>query len=246
MALPKIDLPLYETKLISSGKTVKYRPFTVKEEKLFLMAKESEDLEATFNAIKQVLTNCIVTDMDVEQLPVFDIEHLFLKIRTVSVGEVVQLQYTCNNLLPLEEGQEEPKKCNNLVQIDFDLNSVEVVNNVPDAKIQISDKLGIVMKYPTFDILKKVGDDENVTDAIMDITINCIEYIYDEDSIYYTSEYTKEEIVDFIESLQTKDLEKIRDFFGMMPKLKKDVHFKCGKCGYEENIEVEGLQNFFG
>lgn len=246
MALPKIDLPIYETKLISNGKTVKYRPFTVKEEKLFLMAKESEELEATFNSIKQVLNNCVVSDLDVEQLPVFDIEHLFLKIRSVSVGEIVKLQYTCNNTLPLEEGQEEPKRCGNVVEIDFDISSVAVENTIKDTKIEITENMGVVMKYPTFDILRKIGDDDNVTDAIMDMTINCIEYIYDDESVYYTTEYSKEELIDFIESLQTKDLEKIRDFFTMMPKLKKNVNFKCDKCGYEEEIEVEGLQNFFG
>lgn len=246
MALPKIDLPLYETKLISNGKKVKYRPFTVKEEKLFLMAKETEDLETTFGAIKQVLTNCVQTDMDIEKLPVFDIEHLFLKIRSVSVGEIVKLQYTCNNHLPLEEGQTEQKTCGNIVELDFDLNTVDVVNAVKEPKIQITDKMGIVMKYPTFDILKTISDDDEVTDAIMDMTIGCIDYIYDDESIYYTKDYAKEELIDFIESLQTKDLEKIRDFFNMMPKLKKNVMFKCGKCGYEEEIEVEGLQNFFG
>lgn len=245
MALPKIDVPVYSTKLISSGKTVKYRAFTVKEEKLFLMANESEDVDTVIDSIKQVLNNCIITKgIDVEELPLFDIEYLFLKLRAVSVGEVVNLRYKCNNILPKLDDEEE-KKCNHIVEIDLNLNEITSDSIKIDKMIQITDTMGVAMKYPTFDLLKDFDANQEV-DSIIKMTVKCIDYIYDKDNIYYAKDAKEEELVDFVESMQSKDLEKIKDFFGSMPKLKKQLDFKCVKCGYEEKIELEGIQSFFG
>jgi len=246
MALPKIDVPVYSTKLISSGKTVKYRAFTVKEEKLFLMANESEEVDTVIDSIKQVLNNCIVTkDVDVEELPLFDIEYLFLKLRAVSVGEVVNLRYKCNNILPNLDNEEEEKKCNHIVEIDLNLNEITPETIKLEKRIQITDTMGVTMKYPTFDLLKDF-DVNNEVDSIIKMTVKCIDFIYDKDNIYYGKDAKDEELVDFVESMQSKDLEKIKDFFSSMPKLKKKLDFKCVKCGYEENIELEGIQSFFG
>lgn len=246
MSLPKIDVPVYSTKLISTGKTVKYRPFTVKEEKLFLMANESEEVDTIIDTIKQVLNNCVVTKgFNVDDLPLFDIEYLFLKLRAVSVGEVVNLKYKCNNILPKLDGEEEEKKCNHIVEIDLNIN--DIVPEKPDTKniIEITDRMGICMKYPTFDLLREFQS-ENEVDAITNMTVSCIDYIYDKDNVYYAKDAKKEELVEFIDSMQSKDLEKIKVFFESMPKLKKMMDFKCVKCGYEEKIELEGIQNFFG
>ena len=242
--LPKIDVPIYNVKLLSTGKSLRFRPFTVKEEKLFLMANEGEDLTTVVDTIKQILNNCILDEFDIDSLPLFDIEHLFLNIRARSIGEVVNLKYKCNNDV-LDEETKEEKKCNNVVQID--LNVLEIEPNKQEGhtnKIEITEKMGIVMKYPTFEILKKFNE-ESQADSIIKMTTSCIDYVYDADSIYYAKDFTENELVEFIESMQAKDLEKIKTFFDTMPKIKKDIDFKCNKCGHEEKIELEGIQNFF-
>ena len=245
MALPKIDVPTYETTLISSGKKVKYRPFLVKEQKLFLMASQSNDEKETINVVKQVLNNCIISDIDVEDLPTFDLEHLFMQLRARSVGEVVNLKYNCNNTVKDDKGEDKP--CGGLVK--FDLNILDIkptIDKDHDSKIQITEKLGIVMKYPT---LKMVGNFDNLQnesiDSIMEIIVSCIDFIYDDDQMYYAKDSSKEELMEFVENLQQDDLEKIQKFFTTMPKISKPLDFKCGKCGYEEKIVVEGIQNFF-
>lgn len=242
--LPKIDVPIYNVKLLSTGKSLRFRPFTVKEEKLFLMANEGEDLTTVVDTIKQILNNCILDEFDIDSLPLFDIEHLFLNIRARSIGEVVNLKYKCNNDV-LDEETKEEKKCNNVVQIDLNVLDIQPKKQEGHTnKIEITEKLGVVMKYPNFETLKKFKDVEEA-DSIIKMTVSCIEYVYDADKIYYAKDTTEEELVEFVESMQSKDLEKIKTFFDTMPKVKKDVDFKCDKCGHEEKIEVEGIQNFF-
>lgn len=242
--LPKIDVPIYNVKLLSNGKNLRFRPFTVKEEKLFLMANEGEDLDNVVDTIKQILNNCILDDFDVNSLPLFDIEHLFLNIRARSISEVVNLKYKCNNNVIDEETKEE-KKCNNIVEIDLNILQIEPEKQEGHTnKIEITEKMGVVMKYPNFDTLKKF-DVENEADSIIKITVDCIDYVYDADTIYYAKDFTEQDLIEFIESMQAKDLEKIKTFFDTMPKMKKDIDFKCNKCGHEEKIELEGIQNFF-
>jgi DNA-directed RNA polymerase subunit M/transcription elongation factor TFIIS len=242
--LPKIDVPVYSINLISNGKEVKFRPFTVKEEKLFLMANESKDLKTIIDTTKQVLNNCIVSEIDIDSLPVFDIEYLFLNIRARSVSEVIELNYKCNNDIKNEEN-EETHKCGNTVKIDVNILDIKPkIENKIENKIQITEKIGLVMKYPNFDTLKKY-EGENEANIVMKLTIDCIDYIYDADQIYYAKDTTEEELIDFVESMQSKDLEKIKEFFDNMPKISKDLDFKCRKCGYEEKITVEGLESFF-
>ena len=244
MALPKIDVPIYNVKLISTGKSIRFRPFTVKEEKLFLMANESEDVQAIIDATKQVLHNCILDEVDIEALPVFDIENIFLNIRARSVGEIINLRYKCNNDVK-DEGSEETHKCNHIVDIELNVLEIEpTFNEKNDKKIEITDKMGFVMKFPSLEMLRNFTATSEV-DAILDLTVGCIDYIYDDENIYYAKDSTKEELVDFIESLMSKDLEKIKVFFDTMPKIKKDVEFKCSKCGHEETIEIEGIESFF-
>ena len=242
--LPKIDVPIYNVKLLSTGKSLRFRPFTVKEEKLFLMANEGEDLTTVVDTIKQILNNCILDEFDIDSLPLFDIEHLFLNIRARSIGEVVNLKYKCNNDV-LDEETKEEKKCNNVVQIDLNVLDIQPEKQEGHTnKIQITEKLGIVMKYPNFETLKKFRD-VSEADSIIKMTVNCIDYVYDADKIYYAKDSQEEDLIEFIESMQSKDLEKIKTFFDTMPKVKKDVDFKCNKCGHEEKIELEGIQNFF-
>lgn len=241
--LPRIDVPVYEVKLISNGKTVKIRPFLVKEQKLFLMASESEDPKETINVIRQVLKNCILDDINVNDLPTFDLEYLFFNLRARSVDEVVDLKYKCNNTIKGEDGEE--KKCNGTVE--YKLNLLEVqpsVNPEHSNKIKITDNLGIALKYPTFDLVEKY-ESLSENDMMLEVLMDCIDYIYDADNMYYAKDSSREELQEFVDSLQQKNLEDIKKFFDTMPELKKDLHFKCPKCGYEEDIQVKGLQNFF-
>jgi DNA-directed RNA polymerase subunit M/transcription elongation factor TFIIS len=241
--LPKIDVPIYELNLISTGKKIRFRPFLVKEQKLLFMANQSDDPKDALNVVKQICKNCIVDDIDVEALPVFDLEFIFLNLRARSVSEVINLQYKCNNKVKNEADEE--TVCGNLEK--FDVNLLEILPTKDpkhDKKIMLSDKLGLMMKYPTFEMIANLkGQNENET--LMELLTICIDNIFDQDNIYYTKDVTKEELEEFIDNLQQKDLEKIQEFFETAPKIKKDISFNCRKCGYKENIVVEGLQNFF-
>lgn len=245
MALPKIDAPVYEVKLFSTGKTVKFRPFLVKEQKLLLMAFESNDTKETLNIVKQILNNCLLTKIDIDELPAFDIENLFLQLRARSVGEVISLRYNCNNII--EKENKEQKKCNGTVQFDLNLLELQPASDSTHSnKIEITNKLGLVMKYPNINIIDVESvNEENEIEKTIELIANCIDYIYDSEQIYYAKDSTKEELVEFIENLQQDDMEKIQRFFLTMPKIKKELNFKCPKCSYEEKINVEGLQNFF-
>jgi hypothetical protein len=245
MPLPKIDVPVHEIELISSKKKVKFRPFLVKEQKLFLMTNESAEAADIINTIRQVIKNCVLTDIDVDALPMFDLEYLFLNMRARSVSEVVNLKYQCNNKITNEETKEE-RNCGMINEINVNLLEIkpeasEKVSN----KIQLTDNVGIVMKYPTFEMTQKVAgktESELVTEMIYD----CVDYIYDKDSIYHAKDVDRQEVIDFIDGLQQKEMLKIQSFFENMPKMSKDVEYNCGRCGYKETIKLEGIQNFFG
>jgi DNA-directed RNA polymerase subunit M/transcription elongation factor TFIIS len=164
-------------------------------------------------------------------------------LRARSVSEVINLQYKCNNKVKNEADEE--TVCGNLEK--FDVNLLEILPTKDpkhDKKIMLSDKLGLMMKYPTFEMIANLkGQNENET--LMELLTICIDNIFDQDNIYYTKDVTKEELEEFIDNLQQKDLEKIQEFFETAPKIKKDISFNCRKCGYKESIEIEGLQNFF-
>ena len=241
--LPKLDVPIYTVNLVSTGKPVRFRPFLVKEQKLFLMAAESNDGNEMVNTIRQVLKNCILDEIDVDNLATFDLEWLFMNLRARSVEEVVDLSYKCNNTTKDENGQD--KKCNGVVEFKLNLLEIEPTKNPNHTnKVQITENLGICFKYPTFEMIQKY-EKMNESDVIIRILTDCIDYIYDKDNVYYAKDSTKQELEEFIDGLQQKDLEKFKNFFDSMPEIKKDVHFKCPKCSYEEDITIRGMQNFF-
>jgi len=241
--LPKLDVPTYEVGLISTGQTIRYRPFLVKEQKLFLMASESDDPKETINVIRQVLKNCIIDDIDIDSLPTFDLEWLFIQLRARSVEEIVHLNYKCNNNVKDEEGKD--VKCNGVVEIDVNLLEIQPSRNPEHTnKIQLNDNLGLVLKYPTFEMIQKF-ESEKSDDMITNVLVDCIDYIYDKEQMYYAKDTNKEELTDFVDNLQQKDLEKIRVFFDTVPQVKKDVTFECPRCKYKEDIAIQGIQNFF-
>jgi hypothetical protein len=243
MSLPKVEFPIYTMELLSNNKKIRFRPFLVKEQKLLLMATESQDNKDILDVVKQICKNCILDNIDVESLPVFDLEYIFLNLRSRSVNEVVELQYRCNN--NIKDDSAGDKVCGNLEK--FKVNLLEIrptkqENHNP--KIMFGDTLGVSMKYPTFDMIENLkGTTEE--EILFELLTKCIDYVFDKDEVYYAKDYTQEELIDFIDNLQQKDLEKIQDFFDTAPKIKHNLNFKCRKCNYEENIVVEGLQNFF-
>ena len=241
--LPKLDVPIYTVNLVSTGKPIRFRPFLVKEQKLFLMASESSDSNEMVATIRQVLKNCILDEVDVDGLPTFDLEWLFMNLRARSVEEVVDLTYKCNNMVKDEKGDD--KKCNGVVEFKMNLLEIEPTKNPEHKnKVQITENLGIAFKYPTFEMIQKYEKmDEN--QVMIRILVDCIDYIYDKENVYYAKDSTREELEEFVDNLQQKDLEKFKEFFDTMPEIKKQVHFKCPRCGYEEDITIRGMQNFF-
>lgn len=241
--LPKLDVPIFEIKLVSTGKTIRFRPFLVKEQKLLLMATQSEDEKDMVRVIRQIVKNCVIDELNVDTLPAFDLEYLFLNLRARSVNEIVELRYRCNNTIKDESGED--KSCNNLEK--FEVNILDVAPMIlPEhsKKIMFNEKLGIVMKYPTFEMLYDMVD-KSEEEIMFEILPDCVDNIFDEDSVYYAKDTPREELVEFMDNLQQKDIEKIQQFFRTIPRLRKEVDFHCRKCGYEEKINVEGLQSFF-
>jgi hypothetical protein len=241
--LPKIDVPIYELDLPLTKKKIRYRPFLVKEEKLLMMAMESDDLKGVMTTIKQVANNCLLDELDVDNLPVMDIEYLFLHLRARSVSEVVELSYKCNNKVKDEEGKE--KTCNHIVKFDFNIFDIKPTFDAKHTnKIELSGELGLVMRYPSFESVEQIEGSSDV-EKVFSILTNCIDYIYDKENVYYTKDVSKEELEEFIDSMTREQFDKVKQFFDTIPKLAKKVNFTCGKCGYSEEIEIEGIQNFF-
>jgi hypothetical protein len=243
MALPKLDVPVHELMLPLTKKKVRYRPFLVKEEKILLMAMESNEEKTVIDSIKQIINNCCLDQIDIDNLPVLDLEFFFLNLRARSVGEIVNLQYKCNNKIKNEDDNE--KDCGNIVKFDVNILEIEPeINPEHTNKIQLDSKLGIMMKYPNFKLIENINENTEI-ESVMKIISNCIDYIFDENNIYYKKDITQDELNEFIDGLTAQQFAKIQNFFNTIPKIKKDIDFKCSKCGYNEKITVEGIQNFF-
>jgi hypothetical protein len=241
MALPKIDVPIYELDLPLSKKHIRFRPFLVKEQRNLMMAMESDDKETIEKNIRQVLHNCTLTEnIDIDSLPIIDVEFYFLNLRARSVGEIVENKYRCENIV-------DDKKCNNLMDSQLNLLDIKVdMNGSVDDNIQLTDKISIKLKYPEFSILERSTNFENATDMAFDMIVESIESIFDGEQFYYAKETDPAELVEFVESLNQEQFAKIEEFFNNLPKLNKTIEMDCKKCGFHHTIEVEGLENFFG
>jgi hypothetical protein len=241
MALPKIDVPIYELDLPLSKKHIRFRPFLVKEQRNLMMAMESDDKETIEKNIRQVLHNCTLTEnIDIDSLPIIDVEFYFLNLRARSVGEIVENKYRCENIV-------DDKKCNNLMDSQLNLLDIKVdMNGSVDDNIQLTDKISIKLKYPEFSILERSTNFENATDMAFDMIVESIESIFDGEQFYYAKETDPAELVEFVESLNQEQFAKIEEFFNNLPKLNKTIEMNCKKCGFHHIIEVEGLESFFG
>lgn len=238
MAIPKIDLPTYNLELKSTGQTIVFRPFIVKEEKILLMAVESGEFETVLQAIKQVIGNCLLTEVDIDALPLFEIEFIFLNIRARSMGEEVNLVYVCENVV-------ENKKCKGEMPAKIDLLKVAVDMKVQNSTIKLTDKVGIKLRYPTINSTRILL--ESFTDIEVGIKIikDCTEYLFDDDQIYKPDEMELGEFESFIENLTQDQYIMIKNFFDEVPTVSYDTTITCGKCGISHNIHLEGLQDFF-
>ena len=235
MALPELNTARYSMEIPSTGQTVKYRPYLVKEEKILMMAMESDDNKVIARATMDVIKSCIEEKIDVEELAMFDIEAIFLALRSKSVGESMELKIKC--------GDESCKKVND-IRINFDEIEIPNISN-EKTNIMLTDDVGVVMKYPSVkDInrLSSVGDER--IEGAMNMIIACIETIFDKDDVYDSKEETKTSLTNFVESLSSVQFIKLTSFFDNMPTLKSDINYKCA-CGIENEQELKGLQSFF-
>ena len=241
MALPKLDVPSYEVELPISKTKIKFRPFLVKEQKNLLIAIEANDSITIQQSIRDILNNCTLTEgVDIDKLPIIDVEYYFVQLRAKSVGEVVESRYRCNN-------EVEGKVCNNIMEKEVDLTKIQVTQNPENnPEIQISDKIQIKMKYPEFGIVKDSLKYDSTNDITFNMIAESIEYIYDGDQFYYGHEAQPGEMLEFVESMNQEQFNKVEKFFENLPKLKETLNIKCSKCGFDHTIEVEGLENFFG
>jgi len=238
MPLPKIATPTYELELPSTGATVKYRPFLVKEEKVLVIALESEDNKQITNAIKAVLKSCILSKgIKVEDLPTFDIEYLFLNIRGKSVGEDLEVNIIC----PDDEKTQVP------VTIALDEIEVQKDDNHTN-KIKLDDSIMMEMRYPSLDqFIKNNFDftDKNMMDQSFDLIATCIDKIYTEDEVWAASDCTKKEMKDFLEQMNSNQFKEIEKFFETMPKLSHSISVTNPKTKVKSDVVLEGLASFF-
>ena len=239
MPLPTIATPTYELELPSTGKTLRYRPFLVKEEKLLVLALESEDTKQITTAIKAVLKSCIKTrGIKVEKLPTFDIEYIFLNIRGKSVGEEIEVNLIC------------PDDNETNVPVVINIDDIEIQKSEDhERRIALDDKLMMELRYPSLEqfITKNFDfDGGNEVEQSFDMIAACIDKIYNEEEVWSTADCTHKEIVDFLEQMNSKQFKEIENFFSTMPKLSHEVEITNPKTKVKSTVVLEGLSSFFG
>ncbi len=241
MPLPKPTTPIYELILPSTEKTIKYRPFLVKEEKILLLALETKDIKTITNAIKQILKECIITKgIKVEELPTFDIEYIFLNVRGKSVGEGIDLIVTCN-----DDGETQ-------VPVTVFIDEIQVQKNPEHSTdIKLDDSLVLRMKYPSLDRFIKDNfdfsmDDASMLDKSFDIITSCMDMVFNQEDTWSAKDCTKKELIEFIEGLNSQQFKKIDIFFQTMPKLSHTFTVVNPKTKKENEVTLEGITSFFG
>ena len=240
MTIPKIDVPIYDITLPSTGKTIKIRPFVVKEEKLLLMAIESKDNENIIKTTKQVINNCIVSgDLDLEKMPFFDVDYLFIALRAKSIGENIETSYVCNNLV-------DGNKCGGVFEAVIDISNC-VIEKKDDIvmDISISSKITVKMKYPSYSIMKMITGNENNFQKKIRIISSCIDRISNGDKTYSSKDYSREELVEFIEGLTSEQYKKLESFVDNLPSFAIESNGTCPKCGFEHKIKYTDFTRFF-
>ena len=233
MALPQLNTPTYELEVPSTGVKISYRPFLIKEQKVLMIAQEQGGEKALLRAVGNIIKDCTMgTIENPEDLPTFDMEYLFLKIRGKSVGDKVELNLLC------------PDDEKTRVLTEVDLNEIKIEKGESTNTIQLSDEIGITMKYPTVKDLINFGNEKSTVKMTFDIVQSCTVNIFDANDVY--EDFSRKELQDFFEQLNTEQFDKIQKFFDEMPKLKHTVKVKNPNTGVESDIVLEGLQSFLG
>ena len=236
MALPKLTTPTYELEIPSTDEKIKFRPFLVKEEKILMIAMESKKSADIVQAVKEIVEECTFNKINISDMPMFDIEYIFLQIRSKSVGEVSKIRVLC------------PDDGKTYANLDLDLNEVKVqVGDDHTNKIELNNGMGIIMKYPTIDSFKESGIQDINASNMLEVIGGCILQIYEEEGkkVYDPKDQTKKELTDFIEQLTTEQFKHIQKFFDTKPKLKHEITVKNPKTKKDNKITLTGLNDFF-
>ena len=237
MALPKLITPTYELEVPSTDEKIKFRPFLVKEEKILMMAMESKSSADITQAVKDIVTACTFDKVKIDDMPMFDVEYIFLQIRAKSVGEISKLKLLC------------PDDKETYADVEVDLNEVKVqVGDNHTNKIDLGNDMGMIMKYPSIDSFSDSGIKDINPGNMLEVIGNCILQIYEKkgEKVYETKDQTKKEVEEFIESLNTKQFKDVQQFFETMPKLKHEITITNPKTKVENKITLTGLNDFFG
>jgi len=237
MALPKLTTPTYELEIPSTDEKIKYRPFLVKEEKILMMAMESKSSADITQAVKDIVMECTFNKVDISNMPMFDVEYIFLNIRSKSVGEVSKLKILCQ-----DDGK-------TYADVELDLNEVKVqVGDDHTNKIELTEDMGLIMKYPTIDSFSETGIRDINPSNMLDVISTCILQIYEKkgEKTYDPKDQTKKELTEFIEQLNTNQFKDVQKFFETMPKLKHEITVKNPKTKKENKVTLTGLNDFFG
>ena len=237
MALPKLITPTYELEIPSTDEKIKYRPFLVKEEKILMMAMESKATADITQAVKDIVKECTFNKVNISNMPMFDVEYIFLQIRSKSVGEVSKLKLLC------------PDDKKTYADVELNLNEVKVqVGEDHTNKIELDNGMGMIMTYPTIDSFKDSGIRDINASNMLDVISSCVLQIYEEEGkkTYDSKDQTKKELIDFIEQLSTKQFKDVQNFFETMPKLKHEITITNPKTKKDSKITLTGLNDFFG
>ena len=237
MALPKLEVPIYELTVPSTDEKIKYRPFLIKEEKILLIAMESGESEDVIQAVKQIVSECTFNKLKLGNMPMFDVEYIFLQIRSKSVGEVSKLKILCR-----DDGE-------TYANVEVDLTEIEVqVNDDHTNKIELTDEMGVIMRYPTIDSFSTAGISDITADNMLDVIVACIDKIYDKkgEEVYDSKDSSKKELMDFVEQMNTTQFQDVQAFFDSMPKLRHEITVVNPKTKVENKVALSGLNDFFG
>jgi Zn finger protein HypA/HybF involved in hydrogenase expression len=236
MALPQMTTPFYKVQIPSTGQEITFRPFLVREEKALLLSQQSEDTDVMINTLKEVLTGCIKEPINPDNLAIFDVEYLFTQIRAKSVGEVVELIFTCAHC------DEEKNK----VKLEVDLTKIPIVKDPNHTnKISLFGDVGVIMKYPNLSTFKKAEGKSEDINAVMEVVIDCIDAIYTGDEVFYAKEQTRAELENFVMNLTKAQFDLLENFFVSIPKYKQEIEFDCPACNTHNKTVVEGPASFF-
>lgn len=239
MTLPKLSVPRFELTIPSSGKRVTFRPFLVREEKVLLMALEAGDEASMTNAIIDIIDACVEDDVKASEMPSFDLEFIFLQIRSKSVGEKVDIPYT-------HQFKKDGTECGHEQAVTIDISKIEVQRNEDHTKnIQITDDIVITLKYPTIDTVNNITDDGSLVDGYLKLVVSSIEKVVMGEEAFDMNLYTDQAIQEFVESMSQEQFQRIVRFYETMPVLKYNLTYTCEGCGETVNDTIQGLRSFF-